>query len=242
MNAVAERSRRSLVGRYYDPQTGQFVSRDQLEDQSGQAYVYAGDDPTNNADPTGLLCLGDWCPSDSLEFAKGEIIGAGKFALGTAKAVAHPVGFVDGLTSTCLSGYSAQGGGFDGALWCIDNLNPFSGFVRSLQADCPEQAGEDAGGSLAAAFAVLAGGTEAEAPGSLGSTGRTLPANLAEQLAMKQAMSDPAAGTQLPLRMNDPRWPASAGWVKMGQHINGVEIHYVMNTRTGAVDDFKFKD
>jgi hypothetical protein len=164
MNAVAERSRRSLVGRYYDPQTGQFVSRDQLEDGSGQAYAYAGDDPTNNADPTGLLCLGDWCPSDSLEFAKGEIIGAGKFALGTAKAVVHPVGFVDGLTTTCLSGYSAQGGGFDGALRCIDNLNPFSGFVRSLQADCPEQAGEEAGGSLAATFATLAGGVDAPGP------------------------------------------------------------------------------
>ena len=35
--------------------------------------------------------------------------------------------------------------------------------------------------------------------------------------------------------------PGSQGWVKMAQHINGVEIHYIRNTLTGAVDDFKFK-
>ena len=31
------------------------------------------------------------------------------------------------------------------------------------------------------------------------------------------------------------------GWVKMQQIVNGVNIHYVMNTITGAVADFKFK-
>lgn len=55
-------------------------------------------------------------------------------------------------------------------------------------------------------------------------------------------MSNPAAGRQLPIKMTDPRWPASDGWVKMSQNVNGVEIHYVLNTRTGEVDDFKFKD
>lgn len=57
---------------------------------------------------------------------------------------------------------------------------------------------------------------------------------------MKQAISDPAAGTRVPITMSDPRWPASDGWMKMRQNINGVEIHYVRNTITGAVDDFKF--
>lgn len=42
--------------------------------------------------------------------------------------------------------------------------------------------------------------------------------------------------------MNDPRWPAEDGWVKMEQTVDGVEIHYVYNTRTGVADDFKFKD
>ncbi len=50
------------------------------------------------------------------------------------------------------------------------------------------------------------------------------------------------AGRALDLILNDPRWLASEGWVKMSQNINGVEIHYVYNTITGAVDDFKFID
>jgi len=77
-------------------------------------------------------------------------------------------------------------------------------------------------------------------PNSLGSTGRPAAKHLNEQLAMEQAMSDPATGTRLPTTMSDARWPASDGWVKMSQNINGIEIHYVLNTVTGAVDDFKF--
>lgn len=41
--------------------------------------------------------------------------------------------------------------------------------------------------------------------------------------------------------MSDARWPAADGWVKMQQIENGVNIHYVRNTITGAIDDFKFK-
>lgn len=41
--------------------------------------------------------------------------------------------------------------------------------------------------------------------------------------------------------MTDKRWPESDGWVKVSQRINGIEIHFVHNTKTGHVDDFKFK-
>jgi filamentous hemagglutinin len=60
---------------------------------------------------------------------------------------------------------------------------------------------------------------------------------------MKQAMSNPAAGSVVPMRngMTDSRWPKSDGWVKMTQNVNGVEVHYVRNTNSGFVDDFKFK-
>ena len=68
-----------------------------------------------------------------------------------------------------------------------------------------------------------AGVAAEEGAASLGSTGRTVPGDLNEQLAMEEAVSNPAAG-----------------WVKMSQNINGTEIHYVQNTITGAVDDFKF--
>ncbi|WP_315850855.1 VENN motif pre-toxin domain-containing protein [Yersinia massiliensis] len=80
-----------------------------------------------------------------------------------------------------------------------------------------------------------------EKPLGLGSTGRTEPNSLQEKLAMEQTLSNPAAGHPLPLPMADTRWPKEDGWVKMTQSINGVEIHYVRNTKTGQIDDFKFK-
>jgi YD repeat-containing protein len=65
------------------------------------------------------------------------------------------------------------------------------------------------------------------------------PGNLTEQLAMTEVRSAPS-GVHLPVRMTDARWPAADDRVKMSQNVNGVEIHYVRNTFTGAVDDFKF--
>ncbi|ULR29337.1 hemagglutinin repeat-containing protein [Dickeya fangzhongdai] len=80
-----------------------------------------------------------------------------------------------------------------------------------------------------------------EKPLGLGSTGRTQANSLQEKLAMEQALSNPDAGRQLPIPMTDKRWPKEEGWVKMAQNINGVEIHYVRNTKTNQIDDFKFK-
>lgn len=77
-------------------------------------------------------------------------------------------------------------------------------------------------------------------PVGLGSTGRVAPGNLTEQLAMTEVRSAPAGQQLTRVVMTDARWPAADGWVKMSQNVNGVEIHYVRNTVTGAVDDFKF--
>lgn len=41
------------VSRYYDPQTGQFMSVDPMVQQTLEAYEYAADDPTNRVDPDG---------------------------------------------------------------------------------------------------------------------------------------------------------------------------------------------
>jgi hypothetical protein len=75
------------------------------------------------------------------------------------------------------------------------------------------------------------------------STGRTVPNSLKEKLAMEQVMAKPMGTTP-------PRMPpmsdmknnllAADGWVKRAQNVNGVEIHYVENTMTGQVLDFKF--
>lgn len=98
------------------------------------------------------------------------------------------------------------------------------------------------GGLVTAAIIPGDGEGELAAEGAdiAASTGRTAASGLDEQLAMEQAMSNPAAGRVLDITMTDPRWPASQGWVKMVQHINGIEIHYVRNVETGAVADFKY--
>lgn len=79
---------------------------------------------------------------------------------------------------------------------------------------------------------------------SRGSTGRFEPFSLPEQLAMQQARANPGAGFRLPIQLNDPRWPAIEGWVKMQQNFNTsigrIVIHYVLNFGTGESDDFKF--
>ena len=43
-----------LRARYYDPQTGQFISRDPLEAITQQPYSYTNDNPLNETDPLGL--------------------------------------------------------------------------------------------------------------------------------------------------------------------------------------------
>ncbi len=52
----------SSVGRYYDPATGQFLSVDPLVDVTRQPYAYTGDNPVNEADPTGTITCPTWVP------------------------------------------------------------------------------------------------------------------------------------------------------------------------------------
>jgi len=83
-------------------------------------------------------------------------------------------------------------------------------------------------------------------PLGLGSTGRAIAANLTEQLAMKEIMSNPTLGKTVMTGMKDSRW---LGWNKMQYThtaLNGTKttIHYVGKFENGvlkAVDDFKFK-
>ena len=64
---------------------------------------------------------------------------------------------------------------------------------------------------------------------------------------MHQVQSNPLQGaTEVPIKMTDPRWQASEGWVKMQNTVTLPDgsktiIHFVYNKITGAFDDFKFK-
>ncbi len=60
---------------------------------------------------------------------------------------------------------------------------------------------------------------------------------------MEEVMSNPG-GKRLPVKMSDTKnnLLAKDGWVKKAQNVNGVEVHYVENSRTGQRVDFKFKD
>lgn len=71
--------------------------------------------------------------------------------------------------------------------------------------------------------------------------GKHVPETLEEKLAMEEAMSNPENGKTLDGLNTDPRWPASEGWEKKVQNVNGHEIHYQYNPRTGAIDDVKLK-
>lgn len=79
-----------------------------------------------------------------------------------------------------------------------------------------------------------------------GSTGRAIPLNLVEEMAMEHIQNNPQLGTVVMEGMKDTRW---LGWSKMefkvktAEGVNAV-IHYVAKFENGvmeAIDDFKFK-
>jgi len=53
----AETGFQYLRARYYDPATGQFLSRDPLVALTGSAYGYVAGNPLNGADPSGLTWI-----------------------------------------------------------------------------------------------------------------------------------------------------------------------------------------
>jgi RHS repeat-associated protein len=81
-----------LRARYYDPTTGQFISRDPLEGQTGQPYEYGGDNPMNETDPSGL------------DGVFGTGIGPN---ISFNDIVTRDAGFWDGLTSPIFGGTAA---------------------------------------------------------------------------------------------------------------------------------------
>ncbi|HKO42106.1 MAG TPA: RHS repeat-associated core domain-containing protein [Pyrinomonadaceae bacterium] len=234
-----------FLARYYSLTQGRFTSPDipfmdqwESNPQSWNLYSYVRNNPLAFVDPTGNVAE---IPCDTI--------------CQESKRRAEEEG-IDIITIPMVdSGVPRDGGGPNLTIaealqqqedrrrsFVVNNLVAGIGYgigraVRGI-------AGFFRGGSKA--IPGTTPGLPASAPKPLGrgSTGRTIPRDLTEQLAIEEVMSNPTSGRPVPLTkgMTDPRWPASDGWIKMRKNVNGTEIHYVRNTRTGEVDDFKFVD
>ncbi len=162
--------------------------------------------------------------------AAGALIGTGVGAaagIALAGSITASTGAVVAGGSTLCTIVSTNGIGA-GAIYVSNNVS-------------------QAGNHMAAAVCKRQGVGNPVKVSGLGSTGRTIPKNLNEQMAMHQVQSNPLENaTKLKLQMNDPRWPASDGWVKMQSIVRHADetktiIHFLYNQITGAFDDFKFK-
>lgn len=232
----------TVGARTYDPVLGKFLSVDPVIDpnlpQQNTGYTYSGNNPTTYMDPTGLR-LDEGCGWARSCGKKPGGSGARQVTLtpSQAQALVNNLGPILNCAKYPTRGVSC------GREYAESNDKLNRAIVDS---------GQFAIAILAIRFKLIrpSGGAGpltplrtsvevAPKPLGLGSTGRTSPGNLHEQLAMEEVRTAPG-GRQLPLELTDPRWPASDGRVKMQQVVNGVNIHYVRNTLTGAVDDFKF--
>ena len=86
----AETGFQYLRARYYDPATGQFLSRDPIEAETRSAYGYVGGNPLNGTDPSGLY------------WGEGVVEGAGNVASAGARGVGSGASWVVHHPSTSL--------------------------------------------------------------------------------------------------------------------------------------------
>jgi len=211
--------------RYYDPHISRFIQPDDIisdpyNPQTLNKYSYVKNNPVRYTDPTGH------CPECVL------FVGGG-LALGGLEVVGAVSGFINS-TDTSLGGR-------------------FTSAAVGAQLAVESQVGQ-----LAFGAAFLGAGISAEGGSGItintksvaklfGHTGRFWPTSLEEIKAMNIVTKSPEAGKILKMKdvMRDPRWPDSAGWVKMQQTIiinaKKITIHWNYNTVTGKSADFKYK-
>jgi RHS repeat-associated protein len=237
-----------LRARYYDPTTAQFVTIDPLVGRTLTAYGYTGGNPLQYVDPLGLEWW-EWLidsNDESLVLNALQSFGSGMLDGGIGT-----LNLLNGLTAGGWDVYpyvgnpNDCGGIYDGSYYVGQVTLGALAFVVGARATTGRSSSAGASASEAGAATAVDGlpGLPAAAPMPLGrgSTGRTVPQSLTEQLAMEEVRAAPGGTALTKLTLTDTRWPPSEGWVKMQQLVNGVNIHYVRNVITGAVDDFKFK-
>jgi len=257
-----------MGARHYDQTSGRFLSADPLgHAASWSLYDFANGDPVNQFDPDGRFgkgaaggfIMGDYYGPLNLAQGVGQFFGqvGSSFVpiYGQAADIrdltavygdinANGLNWVNGsVTVLGMAAFVPVAG--DAAKGLLKPLvHELDNWFKALK----NTSALPSGTSIANAFEEVPVNWVGDAAKTAGSTadlakGTTLARNLREQLAIEQAMSRPAAGQVLPIKMTDPRWPASDGWVKMQQVIKPggepVNVHYLQNTATGAVDDFK---
>ena len=99
-------SRSSVVGRYYDPGTGQFLSVDPLVDVTGQPYSYTGGNPVNAKDPTGADIIKTIPASAAIALGRALEFGGGA---GAIEEVAGFGGVAGDILAVALETFGASG-------------------------------------------------------------------------------------------------------------------------------------
>jgi RHS repeat-associated protein len=234
------------IARYYDPEICRWINADnQIAGVGGDVlgynqFTYCFNNPVNLQDETG-----SWPKLNKL--VKGALLLTIGVLAVAAAVVAPPVCSVlvtVGYAALAIGGTGATVLGASEVYESFTDKNPIKEAVGEPTYETIKA------GSLAlitvGTAIVETSSTPSHTKTSKGSTRRTEPNDLIEQLAMEQVKSNPSAGKILTkISLNDTRWPSSEGWVKMQQIVSTTKgeiiIHYVYNQKINIYDDFKFK-
>jgi len=84
-----------MRARTYDPQTGQFLTRDPIEEVTRSAYGYVAGDPTNSTDPSGM-CIGIGCQWGQTAWGKAIVnVASGILEVNPITATTNVLGLSD---------------------------------------------------------------------------------------------------------------------------------------------------
>ena len=126
------------VHRYYDPTTGEFLTVDPLVAATGQPFSYAGNDPVNASDPSGLedvqgvACAEHlpYCQSDG-GTSTGAICLNGEAAWGAAVNASICIGVVDNQPVLIIT--LGSGGGSPSAAITLGTLATNATCIQDLK-------------------------------------------------------------------------------------------------------------